>query len=166
MFQYLKDERDQFENLDYLNVLRQGKNWYNHVNISSKINDVWRLHLSGGATFVENCMISNGDTVNRIGKSYKNYVSPDFSISVDFRRRNWISFHATASYGSTFLYADNIIRKEQLCFSTRIAPCINCKKGFFKSLRLELAFLHANFIDAKESITGPIGFVYWQWNKK
>jgi len=164
MFQYLKDERDQFENLDYLNVNRKGKNWYNRINLSWQISNMWLIHFSGGATYTENIMISNGDTFNEIGKSYKNYLSPDFSASLDYRCRNWISFHSTASYGSTFLYADNIIRKEQLCIASRVAPFINSEKGFLKSFRIELAFLHANFIDAEESITGPIGFLYWQWN--
>lgn len=164
MFQYLKDERDQMENLDYLSVKRIGKNWYNHINLSWQISYMWRIHLSGGATYVENIKISNGDTLNEVGKYYVNYLSPDFSASIDYRCRNWISFHSTASYGSTFLYADNIIRKEQLCFATRIAPFVSSEKGFFKSFRIELAFLHADFIDAKESITGPIGFLYWQWN--
>ena len=164
MFQYLKDERDQFENLEYLSINRKGGNWYNHINFSWKLYEKWHIHLSGGATYVESIMISNGDTLHKIGKSYKNYLSPDFSLSLDFRCKKWISFHSTASYGSTFLYADNIIRKEQFCVATRTAPFINSDKGFFKSFRIELAFLHANFRDAKKSITGPIGFLYWQWN--
>lgn len=166
MFQYLKDERDQFENLDYLDVNRKGRNWFNHINLSWQIFYKWHIHLSGGATYVEHIMISNGDTLNEICKSQKNYLSPDFSVSLDYRYRNWISFHSTASYGSTFLYSDNIIRKEQVCIASRIAPFINSEKGFFKSFRIELAFVHANFIDAEKSITGPIGFLYWQWNWK
>lgn len=163
MFQYLKDERDQFENLDYLNVNRQGKSWYNHINISWQIYEFWHIHLSGGASNVDNIKISNGDTLKEIGKSFKNYISPDFSMSADYRFRKWISFHSTASYGSTFLYADNIIRKEQLCLATRIAPFVNSDKGFFNFFRIELAFIHANFFDADESLNGPIGFIYWQW---
>ncbi len=164
MFQYLKDEKDQFENLDYLNINRKGKSWYNHINLSWQVSSLWYIHLSGGATYVDYANISNGDTVNVIGKSFENFISPDFSISTDYRFKKWISFHTTASYGSTFLYADNIIRKEQLCIASRIAPFVNSEKGFFKSFRIELAFLHANFNDAEENITGPIGFLYWQWN--
>ncbi|HBO74965.1 MAG TPA: hypothetical protein DD653_09800 [Marinilabiliales bacterium] len=165
MFQYLKDERDQFENLDYLNVIRQGKNWYNHINLSWQIADIWHVYLSGGATYIDNTVISNGDTLHEYSKSFRNYISPDFSISLDYRFKKWISFHSTASYGSTFLYADNIIRKEQIILATRIAPFINNDKRFFNSFRIELAFIRADFIDAKESITGPIGFLYWQWNR-
>ncbi|MBN2787456.1 MAG: hypothetical protein JXQ69_03935 [Paludibacteraceae bacterium] len=164
MFQFIKDERDQFENLDNLIVIRQGKSWYNHINLSWQITNFWHLHLSGGATYVDNIKISNEDTINEYGKSFKNYISPDFSLSLDYRFKKWISFHSTASYGSTFLYADNIIRKEQFCFATRIAPFVNSEWGFLKSFRIELAFLHANFMDADKSITGPIGFLYWQWN--
>jgi hypothetical protein len=164
MFQYLKNERDQFENLDYLNIYRKGGNWYNHINFSWKLYEKWHIHLSGGATYVENIKISKGNTLIETGKSFEKYISPDFSLSLDFRCKKWISFHSTASYGSTFLYADNIIRKEQFCIATRTAPFINSDKGFFKSFRIELAFLHANFQDAEASITGPIGFLYWQWN--
>ena len=164
MFQFIKGEKDQFENLDYLNINRKGKSWYNHFNLSWQISDLWHIHLSGGATYVDSITISNGDTINEVGKSFYNYISPDFSASLDYRYKRWISFHTTISYGSTFLYADNIIRKKQLCIASRVAPFINSEKGFLKSFRIELAFLHANFIDAEESITGPIGFIYWQWN--
>lgn len=163
MFQYLKDERDQFEYLDYLSVIRQGKSWYNRINLSWQIHDVWHIHLSGGATYHDNITITNRDRLKLTGKSFTNYLSPDFSLSIDFRFKQWISFHSTASYGSTFLYADNIIRKKQFCFATRIAPFIKSNKGFFNSFRIELAFLHANLPDAKEGFTGPIGFIYWQW---
>lgn len=163
MFQYIKDERDQFENLDYLNVNRKGINWYNHINLSWQLSKSWHIHLSGGATFVEDILIANTDTLQPMGKSYNNYLSPDFSVSLDYRCRRWISFHSTASVGSTFLYADNIIRKKQICLATRIAPFVKSEKEFFKTFRIEFAFLHAGFTDAEEFISGPIGFVYWQW---
>jgi hypothetical protein len=164
MFQYLKNERDQFDNLDYLDVKRQGTNWYNHINMSWKINNNCYLHLAGGATYAEFISISNDDTVNYRGKSFNNIVSPDFSIGIDYRIKKWITLHSTASYGSTFLYADNIVRKQQITIATRIAPFINSNLGFLNSFRIEFALLHANFNDAKESISGPIGFLYWQWD--
>lgn len=164
MYQYLKDERDQFHNLDYLQVNRQGSNWYNRVNLSWKIKNNLHIHLSGGATYSEYIAISNADSLNYIGKTFNNYISPDFSIGFDYRFKRWITLHSTTSYGSTFLYADNIIRKQQIVISTRIAPFIKSKMGFFNSFRFELAFMHAKFPDANESITGPIGFLYWQWN--
>jgi len=149
-----------------LNISRQGKSTYNRVNFSWNVADFMNVHLSGGISYVDFISIFNGDSLNLTGNSYNNYLSPDFSLGFDYRIKNWITFHATASYGSTFTYADNIIRKEQLVLAARVAPFINSEIGFLNSFRIEFAFLHANFNDAKESITGPIGYLYWQWQKK
>jgi len=164
MFQFLSQERDQFHNLDYLEINRQGSSWYNHINLSWKLRNSFHLHIAGGATYAENLSISNGDNVNCIGKTYTRTVHPDFSLGTDWRMKKWISIHSTISYGSTFLYADNIPRKQQFVLATRTAPFIENKRGFFNSLRIELAFLYANFEDAGQSIVGPIGFIYWQWD--
>lgn len=164
MFQYLKDERDQFHNLDYLEIMRHGKSWYNHVNMSWEIGSHWNLHLAGGATYVDSTSISNGNATHYSGRSFSNFLSPDFSIGLDYRLKDWFTLHSSLSYGSTFLYADNIIRKEQFTVAARVAPFINSNKRFLNSFRIELALLHAFFRDAEASITGPIGFLYWQWN--
>ncbi|MDA3892711.1 MAG: hypothetical protein PF517_13700 [Salinivirgaceae bacterium] len=166
MYQFLDNELDQFHNLDYLKILREGNNWYNRINMSWQLNNNIHLHLSGGASYTDFISISNGDSINIIGKTFQNYISPDFSIGLDYFLKKWITLHTTASYGSTFLYADNIIRKQQILIASRIAPFINSTKGFLNSFRVELAFLHANFADANESITGPIGYLYWQWQWK
>lgn len=165
MFQYLnREDFDQFHNLDYLNVSRNGLNWYNHINMSWKVGSKYHIHLSGGATYAEYLQISNNDSLNYVGKEFKDLVSPDFSLAFGWRFKDWISFHSSVSYGSTFLYADNIARKQQFVLATRIAPFVKSKKGFFNSFRFELAFLYANFPDANQSIAGPIGFLYWQWD--
>lgn len=164
MFQYLKKDFDQFHNLDYLDINRKGINWYNHLNISWKIGNKWHIHLAGGITYAESLTISNSDTLNYIGKDFSNLISPDFSLAIGWRLKKWISFHSSLSYGSTFLYADNIARKQQYVLATRIAPFIKSKKGFFNSFRFEFAYLNAKFADANRSITGPIGFFYWQWD--
>jgi len=164
MFQYLNETRDQFDNLDYLQINRQGTNWYNHLNMSWKVGTKWHLHLAGGVTYADSISISNGDPSNYIGSSFRHLVSPDLSLGLDWRMKNWISLHSTSSYGSTFLYADNIVRKQQFTLATRMAPFINNQKGFFNSFRFELTLLYVYFKDAKESFFGPIGFLYWQWD--
>lgn len=164
MYQYLDKERDQFHNLEYLEVLRQGSNWYNHINMSWKVKESLHFHLSGGATYAQNLSIGNGDTLNPVLNSFSNFISPDASFGIDWRVTNWLGLHSTASYGSTFLYADNIARKTQITFAGRFAPFFKSKWGILNCFRLELALLHANFADADTSITGPIGFVYWQWD--
>lgn len=165
MFQYLnKKDFDQFHNLDYLDVYRNGMNWYNHINMSWNVKKIFHIHLAGGATYSKYLQISNSDSLNYIGKEFKDLVSPDFSLALDWRYKDWISFHSSVSYGSTFLYADNIARKQQYVLATRIAPFIKSKKGLFYCFRFELAYLYANFADAGQSISGPIGFLYWQWD--
>jgi len=164
MFQYIKNELDQFHNLDYLKINRQGANWYNHLNMSWKIGKKWHIHVSGGVTYADSISISNGDSLNYIENSFSQLVSPDFSIGLGWRMKSWITLHSSCSYGSTFLYADNIARKQQFTIATRIAPFINSKKGFFNSFRFEVAMIYANFDDAEISFTGPIGFIYWQWD--
>jgi hypothetical protein len=164
MFQYLEDERDQFQNLDYLQILRQGASWYHHLNMSWKLRNKWHLHLSGGATFSNSLSISNGDTINFVGKSFSKLLSPDLSLGLDWRMKRWITLISNISYGSTFLYADNIPRKQQITLASRVAPFINSKKGFLNSFRFELTLLFVNFDDAKENFFGPIGFLYWQWD--
>lgn len=164
MYQYLREERDQFHNLDYLQVLRQGSNWYNHVNLSWNIRTVLHIHLSGGATYADFLGFNNMDSINGVAREFNNLVSPDGSLGIDWRVKRWMGLHSTVSYGSTFLYADNIARKTQFTFAGRFAPFIGSKYGILNCFRFELAFLHARFADANESITGPIGFVYWQWD--
>ncbi len=168
MYQYINKERDQFHNLDYLEINRKGSSWYNHMNFSWKIGNNIHFHIMGGMTYADNISISNGDSIAAIGSSFKKQIHPDYSFGLDWRINRWVSLHSTYSYGSTFLYADNIPRKQQYVFATRMAPFIKSKKGFFNSFRFELAYLYANFADAREHISGPIGFVYWQWhwNKK
>ncbi len=166
MFQYLGEERDQFHNLNYLDIERQGANWYNHLNFSWKIGDRFHVHLSGGATYSENLTISNGldSTSFYKGRSFNKSINPDFSIGLDWRIKRGITLHSTASYGSTFLYADNIPRKQQFTFGSRMAPFIKSKSGFLNCFRFELSFLHNNYPDASTGFSGPIGFLYWQWD--
>ena len=164
MFQYLKNTFDQFQNLDYLQINRRGINWYNHINTSWKIGNKWHIHLSGGITYAENLQISNNDTLNYTGKSFSNLISSDYSLALGWRFKRGISFHSSFSSGSTFLYADNIAKKQQFVLATRIAPFIKSEKVFFYSFRFELAYLYANFPDAQQNISGPIGFLYWKWN--
>ncbi len=164
MYQYINTEFDQMENLDYLNLKRKGSNWYNHINASWKLKSDLYVHLSFGATYSQNLSIENNDSVNYIGESFSDLISPDVSLAIDWRVANWLSLNTSYSYGSTFLYIDNVPRKNQFVLAARLAPLYKNNFGFFKSFRIELAYIDVSFNDASESIRGPIGFVYWQWN--
>jgi hypothetical protein len=164
MYQFLSNEFDLLEDYEYLNINRKGNSWYNRVNLSWEVSKKSYLHLSTGATYSEMLVIENNDTTNYKGNRYSNLISPDFSISIDYRFKKWISLHLTGSYGSTFLYLDNVPLKQQVAIGTRLAPFINDKLGFLRNFRIEIAIISFYFKDADERVGGPIGFIYWQWN--
>ena len=163
MFQFLGEEIDQLDKLESLEIRRQGLNWYHHLNTSWKLASRWHFHLSGGVTVGNQLVISNGEKNNLKQKSWNKFIQPDLSLGIDWRAKSWLGLIASGSYGSTFLYADNIARKQQISLASRVAPFLKRKQGFWHSFRFELAFIHVYFADAQESFAGPIGFVYWQW---
>ncbi|MCK4663362.1 MAG: hypothetical protein KAT68_10885 [Bacteroidales bacterium] len=164
MYQYLSKEIDLLGKYKFLSTKRMGNSWYNKINASWKLKEKLHLHFSTGATYSEKLTIDNADSLNYEGKTYNYLFSPDFSASIDCRIKNWISLHTTASYGSTFLYIDNVPTKQQFAFGTRIAPFINNRFGFLRCFRLEATVVSFYFKAADHRVTGPIGFIYWQWD--
>jgi len=164
MYQYIDKEFDQFENLDFLEINRQYSSWYNRLNFSWSIRDQLHIHLSGGATYSQDLSISNGDSSDLQIQLYQNKINPDASISLDWRTADWFTLNSSVSYGTTFLYADNIPRKQQFVFGSRLAPFIRNKRGFLNCFRFELSYLYNYYPDANASFQGPIGFLYWQWD--
>ena len=164
MTQYIKNPFDQFHNLDFLEINRQGLNWYNRFNFSWKIKEKFHIHFSGGITYAQTLGIWNEDTTNLKGGNFDGQIQPDASLGLDYRFQRWITFHSTYSYGSTFLYSDNIARKQQFSLTTRIAPFVKSKHGILSCFTFELAYLHNYYRDADQSFSGPIGFFYWQWD--
>lgn len=163
MYQYLPREIDQLDTYDPLSVKRKGHLWYNRINLSWEIKKNLYLNISGGATFLENLTIDNSDTVNYEGETYNNRVTPDISAGIDFRACEWLSLHAVASYGTTFIYLDNVPRKQQFNVGARFAPFYKHKNGILRNFRLELAILTFRFKEVNHLVSGPLGFIYWQW---
>ena len=163
MFQYVNDEFDQFENLEFLEIRRQGVNWYHHLNASWNVASRWHLHLSAGFTYGEKLHIGNNHEEIPVARSLDKFIEPDIAFGIDWRAEHWLTIIASGSYGSTFIYADNIARKQQFSLATRVAPFIESKRDFWNSFRFELALIHVYFSDAQERFAGPIGFIYWQW---
>ncbi len=163
MYQYLPREIDQLDAYDSLSVKRKGNLWYNRLNLSWKIKSNFYLNVSGGATYLGNLTIDNADTVNYTGETYKNRVTPDISAGVDFRAFEWLSLHAAASYGTTFIYLDNVPRKQQFNVGARFAPFYGHKNGMLRNFRMELAILTFRFKEVDHIVNGPLGFIYWQW---
>lgn len=169
MYQHLWRNQNQ-SNQDNLRIERQsGNSWYNHINMSWYNQKKLHFHLSFGATYTENLLIENKDSLNYKGKFFNKTFNPDFSASVDFRPKPWLSAHFTASYGTTFVYLDNIPRKYQLSYGFRVAPFYKNKYGFLRALRAEFIGFYMYLPDADatiESVLPIFPYFYWQWTFK
>ncbi|HEY5925591.1 MAG TPA: hypothetical protein VIV11_28090 [Kofleriaceae bacterium] len=154
------------ENGPMLYVRRDGTQWFNRINASIPLTERFRIHVSAGATFSEDVEITNNDPMNPVGEHHINAWSPDASLSFDFRWKPWISLHATASMGTTFVYSDNQPNKLQAAWGYRLAPLYDSKRSILRTMRFEFpAFVMWH----PESRTGwrwylpIIPYVYWQW---
>lgn len=168
MYQYLWNENAQVDD-DNLLITRAGHSWYNHFNFSWKMGKKSFLHLSAGATYSQNLLIESKDTVNPRSRNYTNGITPDLSLSFESRPISWLSYHITASYGTTFIYLDNVPRKYQLSYGFRIAPFWKLKRTIFNSFRAEFIGFYMNFPDVDEQVQSlaPIfPYFYWQWTPK
>ena len=169
MYQHLWRSQNQADQ-ENLRVERQGGNsWYNHLNFSWQVKDHLYLHLSAGATYTENLLIENKDSLNYQGQFFKNTINPDLSFSIDWRTKPWLSTHLTTSYGSTFVYLDNIPRKYQISYGFRLAPFYQHRRSFLRNFRAELIGFYMFMPDAGVSIQSfaPVfPYFYWQWNWK
>ncbi len=168
MYQHLWNEVTQSDQ-DNAVVRRKGNSWYNRFNFSWQIRSVFYIHLSVGATYIENLYFSNNDSANLKEVFYPKSVTPDFNLSFDYRWKPWLSFHATGSYGTTFVYLDNVPRKYQVSYGFRVAPFYKNKWGILKSFRAELIGYYIFLPDIEESIEAllPIyPYFYWQWTFK
>ena len=169
MYQHLWTTQNQSDQ-ENLRVERQGGNsWYNRFNFSWKTNKNLYFHFSAGVTYTENLLIENKDTISYTGNFYDKTINPDVSINIDWRMRPWISTHFTTSYGSTFVYLDNIPRKYQVSYGFRVAPFYKNKFGILRTLRAELIGFYMWLPDAQEKIESVIPifpYIYWQWTFK
>ncbi len=168
MYQHLWNEVIQSEQANAI-VSRKGNSWYNHFNLSWKMNNRFYTHLSFGVTYVENLYFSNNDSLKKIEKFYPKSFTPDVNLSFDYRWKPWISLHTTGSYGTTFVYLDNIPRKQQISYGFRVAPFYKNRRGILRTLRAEFIAYYINIPDIKESIASilPIfPYFYWQWTIK
>ena len=168
MFQHLWNEVTQSDQPNAI-VKRKGNSWYNHLNFSWKLTPKLHTHFSVGATYVENLFFSNNDSLNLIEKTYPTSFTPDFNLSIDYKMKPWISLNATASYGTTFVYLDNIPHKQQLSYGFRIAPFYKNKHGFLRTFRAEFVGYYIHLPDINESIESIVPifpYFYWQWTIK
>ena len=147
-------------------VSRKGNSFFSRINMSWKYKSKLYTHLSFGATYAENLFFSNNDSLNLIEKTYPKSLTPDINLSIDYRWKPWISLNATIGYGTTFVYLDNVPRKQQLSYGFRIAPFYKNKHGILRNFRAEFIGYYIHLPDINESIESilPIfPYFYWQW---
>jgi hypothetical protein len=163
MYQYLPREIDLLEGYDYMNIKRKGHSWYNKANFSWKIHASFHIHASLGITYSEHLLIENNKRSEYRGTEFTNLLSPDYSLAIDWRALDWMSFHTSASYGATFVYIDNVPHKYQLVSGFRIAPFLWSRYAILRNFRTEAIFIVFRFEEAHENVASPYGYFYWQW---
>jgi hypothetical protein len=149
-----------------VHLVRDGASLFARLNMSQILTPTLRLHASLGANWAQHLTIENQNIEVARGRSFTNLISPDASLSLDWRFSERFSLHLTGSYGTTFVYLDNIPRKVELLYALRVAPFYKSKVGFFRVMRLEAAAFLFYFQDAKETLALPIPlfpYLYWQW---
>ena len=147
-------------------VERDGSSLFARVNMSQRLSPTLRLHASLGANWAQRITIENRNVAVARGRTFTNLISPDASLSLDWRFSPRFSLHLTGSYGTTFVYLDNVPRKVELLYALRVAPFYKAKRGLLRELRIEGAAFWFYFQDAQESLSLPLPifpYVYWQW---
>ncbi len=165
MYQHLWNTNVQSDQANAI-ISREGNSWYNHLNFSWKIRTHFYTHFSVGISYTENLYLSNNNPLDLKEIFYPKLISPDINLSLDYRVKPWVSLHSTFSYGSTFVYLDNIPKKEQISYGFRLAPFYKNKRGFFRNFRAEFIGFYIYLPDIDESIESilPIfPYFYWQW---
>lgn len=164
MYQYLPHTVNLLEDYEYLNVRRSGSSWFNRVNLSWGLSNRINLHLSPGATYSERLEIDNGQRSPFLSVVDNDLFQGDISVGLDWRISDWLSAHTSVSEGVTFVYLDNVPGKRQVASGVRVAPFVRMSQPILRNLGVELAVLSISFPDIDETLTGPMFYLYWQWN--
>ena len=165
MFVYFWDTLQRFETPS-LTVWEKGSYFHFKPAMGYRIKNEWDINLSMGIDYIGELILQNNDSLDFRTKTYSNSWNPDFSIGIDYRPSDWISFHIGYTYGSTLIYLENVPGKKQLNYGFRIAPFYKNKFGIFRNMRIELVAINSYFSDIKAKQSFPIPvfpYFYWQW---
>lgn len=147
-------------------IEREKASVFSRINMSQLLAENLRLHASVGVTWAQSILIENQNRPTRIGTQHLDLVSPDASLSLDWRPSPRVSLHLTGSYGTTFVYLDNVPRKTEIAYGFRLAPFYRSPRAILRNFRAEAAGLFFYFQDAQEWLSIPVPlfpYVYWQW---
>jgi len=165
-FYFWKPFEGQLNPKNTVKIVKDKANFFNRINVSVFLMPKLQLHSSVGFSWTQSITIENRNRDYLTGKKFTNLLSPDVSLSFDWRPKPWLSLHLTGSYGQTFVYLDNIPRKTQLAYGFRVAPFYQSKYRFLHTMRIEGTAFFDYFQDAKEWISIPLPifpYFYWQW---
>jgi hypothetical protein len=165
MVQYLWQPFAQAD-FGHVHIVRDGLSWYHRVNVTLPVSRTVLLHASVGGTYSRSIVIENRERETYRGRAFRDLVSPDGSLALDLRPTGWLSLHAAVSYGTTFVYLDNVPRKVEAIAAFRLAPFQRSRFGILRTLRIESAIFTLYFPDAGEWATLPVPifpYLYWQW---
>ena len=162
MYVYFWDTLKRYETS---NVAVWQKGAYYHIKpvIGYRVGD-WGINISVGSDYIGEQITKN--VITSANKTISNEWNTNYSIGIDYRPSDWISYHIGYSQGATFTFLENTTGKTQLDYGMRIAPFIGSSSGFWSSFRIELVAINAYFadVDALESFSLPIyPYFYWQW---
>ena len=155
------------EDSPHVRVERDGSQVWARLNVSIPVTPAFRIHASAGATYAHSFEVTDNDPEMPRGRRYIDKVSPDASLALDYRFRPWMSWHATASMGVTFVYSDNQPRKLEAGYGMRIAPFLHSSYGILSNLRAELAAFVTHHPASGTGYFLPVPifpYLYWQWN--
>ncbi len=168
MFVHFWDTLQRFET-PTLTVWENGSYFHFKPSIAYQVKDKWNFNLSAGVDYMGELILQNNDSANFQQKTFNKTWNPNFSVGIDFRPSNWISYHIGYTYGSTLTYLENVPRKTQITYGFRIAPFYKSRIGFFRNFRIELLAINGFFNDIKAQQIFPLPvfpYFYWQWKRK
>lgn len=162
---------DTLERFDTPSVTMWENGSYFHFKpvIGYQFNKDWYLNLSAGFDYIGELIMQNNDSINFQNHTFTKSINPNFSIGIDYRPSDWISYHMGYTYGATLTYLENIPRKSQFNYGFRVAPFYQNRLGILRNLRVELVAINGFFpdIEAKQIFPLPIfPYFYWQWKKQ
>lgn len=171
MFVHFWDTLERFDT-PTLTMWENGSYFHFKSTIGYQIKGNWEVNLSAGVDYIGELIMQNNDSLNFQTKTLESSWNPNFSIGVNYRPSDWISYHIGYTYGSTLTYLENVPRKSQFNYGFRIAPFYKKKAKFLRNMRIELVAINGYFSDIKAKQSFPIPlfpYFYWQWqndNKK
>jgi len=138
-----------------------------HINASATLTDRVRIHAYAGANYAYFERYAPWGTGPDFGESvFHNGVTPMGGVDVEVRANSWLMVHLNALYGNSFVYVDQVARKQMAVLSLLAAPFPKDWIGVLSRSRIELAAFWVRVPDAHYRALLPLPLypsLYWQF---